>query len=193
MAYYGGSNNFMSYLTNYGVTDVIVPFFLIFTLVFAVLQKTNILGQDKKNLNAVLALVMGLTVIIPHSTGRYSMGYDPVDIINAFLPSVSLLIVAFVMLLLLIGVWGGDARWAGGSPSAMIALLSAIAIVWIFGSAAGWWQGWNWFNSRFGSDTISLIIILLVFGVVIWFITKTDKTSPGAGFFDKFGDMFKKI
>jgi hypothetical protein len=192
MSNYYQLGNFMQTLDSWGLTDVMLPFLLIFTIVFAILQKTKILGEEKKNFNAVVALVLALTFIIPHVTGRYPSNYDPVNIINGFLPGVSLLIVAIVMLFVLIGLWGGDAKWVGGSPSAMIAILAAIAIVWIFGASAGWWTGWNWFTNFFGEDAVALIIIILVFGIIIWFITKSDKKPAGQTFLEKVGDMFKK-
>lgn len=191
MAYYG-LNNFLQTLETWGLTDVLLPFLLIFTLIFAILQKTKILGEDKRNFNVVIALVMGLTVVIPHSTGTYPMTYDPVNIINAFLPGISLVIVAVVMLFILIGLWGGEAKWVGGSPSAMIAILAAVAVIWIFGAAAKWWTGWGWFNRFFGSDAVSLIIIILIFGIIIWFITKSDQQTSGENFLDKVGNMFMK-
>ncbi len=184
--------NFINTVDSWGLTDVMLPFLLIFTIVFAILQKTKLLGDDKKNFNVVIALVMALTVVIPHTTGRYPLNYDPVTIINGFLPGISLVIVAVVMLFVLIGLWGGEAKWVGGSPSAMIAILAAVAVIWIFGASAGWWDGWNWFTDFFGEDAVSLIIIILVFGIIIWFITKSDKRSEGESFMTKFGDMFKK-
>jgi len=183
--------NFIQTLDSWGMTDIMLPFVLVFTLVFAILQKTKILGEDKKNFNVVLALVMALTVIIPHITGSYPLSYDPVDIINGFLPGISLLIVAMIMLFILIGLWGAEPTFGGGSPSALVALLSAGAIVWIFGASAGWWVGWNNFINFFGEDTISLIIIILVFGIVIWFITKSETKTVGESALNKISDIFK--
>jgi hypothetical protein len=183
--------SFIRTLESWGLTDVLLPFLLIFTLVFAILQKTRILGQDKKNFNVVIALVMALTVVIPHISNNYPINYDPVDIINGFLPGISLILVAVLMLFILVGIWGAEASWAGGSPSAFIALIAAIAVLWIFGASAGWWNGWSWFIRFFGSDAVSLIIIILVFGIIIWFITKSDSKTTGDSFVEKLGDMFK--
>jgi hypothetical protein len=191
MSNYYNLGGFMQALDSWGVLDVMLPFLLIFTLVFAILQKTKILGDDKKNFNVIIALVMALTLIIPHVTGKYPLSYDPVNIINGFLPGISLLIVAIVMLFVLIGLWGGEATWIGGSPSAIIAILAAIGIIWIFGAAADWWNGWNWFTNFFGEDAVALIVIILVFGIIIWFITKSDKQSVGASLFSQIGDIFK--
>jgi amino acid transporter len=81
-------------LENLGVVDVILPFILVFVIVFAVLQKTKILGENKegkpmKNFNSVIALVMGLAVVIPHVMGSYpDPNMDIVNIINIALPNI---------------------------------------------------------------------------------------------------------
>jgi len=184
-------NNFIAAIESWGLTDVMLPFLLIFTLVFAVLQKTEILGKDKKNFNVVISLVVALTVIIPHVTGRYPMSYDPINIINSFLPAVSLVLIGVLMLFVLLGILGNDAEWFGKSASGMMAFLAIIVILWIFGASAGWWQGWNWFTSFFGEDAISLIIIILVFGIIIWFITKSDTQTAGDSVLKNLKDLFK--
>ncbi|MCK4521158.1 MAG: hypothetical protein KAU20_01200 [Nanoarchaeota archaeon] len=184
--------NFIQTLDSWGLTDILLPFLLIFTVVFAILQKTQILGEDKKNFNVVIALVLGALTVTPHVTGNFPMGYDPVDIINSALPGISIVIIAVIMLFILIGLWGGEAKWVGGTPSAMIALIAFALVVFIFGGAAGWWQGWDWFVNFFGEDTVSLIVIILVFGIIIWFITKAETKSPGENLFSKFGDLFRK-
>ena len=53
MAYGGFFERAVMTLEQIGLTDVLLPFFLIFTLVFAILQKTELLGHDKKNFNVV--------------------------------------------------------------------------------------------------------------------------------------------
>jgi len=188
-------NVFLQKLDSLGVTDIVLPFLLVFVLLFAILQKTKILGEDKKNFNAVIALVIGLLFVIPHATGSYlTMGFkkSPVDIINTFLPGIALVIIAVVMLFILIGLWGGEAKWVGGTPSAMIAILAMVAIVWIFGASAGWWQGWNPFVRFFGEEAVAVIVIIIVFALIIWFITKSDTRTEGEGFMERFGNMFKR-
>ncbi len=95
------------YLQAYGILDFLLPFILVFTIVYAVMQKTKILG-DKKNFNVIIALVLGLLFVVPHITGAYPIGYDPVQVMNETLPSISLVAVAAIMLLLLMGIFGTD-------------------------------------------------------------------------------------
>ncbi len=172
-------------LVDIGVADVILPFILIFTIVFAVLQKTKILGVDefnqnkpRKNFNAVIALVMGLAVIIPHIIGAYpSRESDIVNIINIALPNISVILVAVIMLLLVIGVFGGGVDIAGSSLASWAVMFSIVATVFVFGSAARWWELPMYMNFMMDSDTQALIVVILVFAILIWFITKEDKPA----------------
>ena len=93
-------------LESWGLADVILPFILIFTLIFAILQKSKILGEDKKNFNVVVSLVVALSVVIPHVLDTYPPGYDVVELINSILPQISLVAIAFLTVLLLAGLVG---------------------------------------------------------------------------------------
>ena len=44
---------FIQTLESWGLTDVLLPFLLVFTIIFAILQKSNILGEGKKNFNVI--------------------------------------------------------------------------------------------------------------------------------------------
>jgi hypothetical protein len=186
---------FVRMLESWGLTDVLLPFLLIFVIIFALLQKTKVLGANRKNLNAAVALVIGLLVVIPHVLGIYPPGGDVVDIMNKALPNVSLIIVALLMVLILIGLLGGEATWIGGSLSGWIAIIALIAVIWIFGSAAGWWRGASWFYRFFGADAVAIIVMLLVFAIIVWWVTRepgeAGKEMTG-NFISRLGDMFSK-
>lgn len=99
---------FVEVLNNWGLRDVMLPFLLVFVIFFAILAKTRILGEDKKKYNLVVALVIALLFVIPHITGNYSDNFDPVDIMNESLPYLSLILVAAIGALLIIGSFGGQ-------------------------------------------------------------------------------------
>jgi hypothetical protein len=166
-------------LERWGFVDVVLPFMLIFTVVFAVFERTHILGKDKKNFNAIVATVMALMVVIPHVTNRYPRGGDPVEILNNALPQVSLFVIAVVALLVLLGVFGQEKVFLGTSAPGLALTFSLLAIIGIFGSAANWWGGdfENWLVRVFGADAIAVLIMLLVFGLIIWFIAR-DPAKP---------------
>ena len=66
-----GFSGVISFFDKIGVYDIILPFLLVFTIVFAILEKTKILGTEKigdrevtkKNLNSMVAFVMAFLVI----------------------------------------------------------------------------------------------------------------------------------
>ena len=178
-------------LENLGLTDVLLPFLLIFTLIFAVLQKTKILGDEKKNLNTMIALVIALLVVIPHVTNSYPPDQDVVTIMNTALPQVSLLVVAIIMLIVILGIFGPQGRWAGGTGSGLAAIIGIVGIVWIFGAASGFFGGWDWFVSTFGEDGVTLAIVIIVFAIVIFAITR-DRQRHGQGLMQGLERMFWK-
>jgi hypothetical protein len=152
-----------------GVADIVLPFILIFTVVYAVLKKVPILGESNDKFNVIFALVMALAAIFPHVTGR---GPDVVSVINRALPNVGVVAIAIIMLLFLLGVWGGRWSFAGKPVAIWMIIISIGIVVYIFGAAAGW--GWRippalqFLNN---SDTQALIITLLVFGIIVAWIT----------------------
>ena len=54
----------VNYLVESGVYDVLLPFLLIFSIIFAILEKTKILGESKTNINVVVSVVIGLLLIV---------------------------------------------------------------------------------------------------------------------------------
>ncbi|MBW2964540.1 hypothetical protein KY363_03700 [Candidatus Woesearchaeota archaeon] len=180
----GGSGGYFSnviyMLENWGLSDVILPFILVFTVVFAIMQKVKPLGAEgerTKPFNVVIALVMSLAVIIPHVLGYYPADADIVNIINSALPQVSIVLVAILMVLLIVGLFGGKAEW-GGSMSGWVAFGASVLILYIFGRSAGWFEylpDWLWWLDN--PDTQAMLIVVAVFAIIIWYITK-EPTKP---------------
>lgn len=186
-------------LADMGILDVLLPFILVFTIVFAVMQKTKILGEEngkpRKNFNAVIALVMGMAVVIPHVIGSYpSPESDVVLIINNALPNVSAVMVAVIMLLLIMGVFGGEVNIAGSSLAGWAVLFAIISTVIIFGNAANWFNLPSWLGFLEDSETQALVIVILIFALIIWFITKEDKPkdSKEPSFMESIGKALSK-
>jgi hypothetical protein len=164
-------------LEQWGFLDVVLPFILVFTIIFATLQKTKILGEGKKQYNVIVAMVMGMAFVFPHATGSYlgMIGFDPVDVLNQVLPQVSIILIAIIMVLLIIGVFGNNLDFAGTSLSGWIVLASLLAVGAIFGSATGLFNLPNWLYFLQDPQVQSLVVMILVFGLIIWFVTRDDK------------------
>lgn len=182
--------NFIIGLDQIGVTDVILPFILVFTIVYAVLQKSKILGQDSKNFNVIIAIVMGLAVVIPHVLGLYGSP-SVVDIINAALPQVSLILIIIIMFVLIIGIFAKDVKFAGATFTGWAVLLAIIALIMIFGSSAGWFAMPSFLAFLSNPQLQSLIVVIIVFGLIIGFVTSDSKKKDGMG--KSIGEFFNSM
>ncbi len=186
---YGGFSNLAYYFQQYGVMDFLLPFLLVFTIIYAVLQRTKLLG-DKKNFNVIVALILALVFVVPHITGTYPLGYDPVQVMNETLPSISLVAVAAMMILILMGIFGAS---FAASFAPIIAIAAMVFVIYIFGAALNLWTGPYDVFSWWSSDLTELLIIILVFGLVVWFITKEKvPESKGEGIIKTIAKFFEK-
>ncbi|HLC46420.1 MAG TPA: hypothetical protein VJI75_01635 [Candidatus Nanoarchaeia archaeon] len=175
-------------LIDIGLADVMLPFMLIFTLVFAIMMKTEVLGKNKRY-NGVLALVLALATVIPHVTNSYPPGSDVIDIINIALPNVSVVVIAIIMLVLLVGIFaGGQLTTVATAP---VVLIFLVIIIYIFGAAAAWWSIPESLSFMKDSDTQALLIVIAVFAIIIWFIVGEKKPTAGQGLFHSLGELFK--
>ncbi|MEM2916047.1 MAG: hypothetical protein QXT19_01695 [Candidatus Woesearchaeota archaeon] len=90
-----------------GLTDVILPFILVFTVVFAVLQKSKVLGTDAKgkpkaNYNAMVAFVLAFFVLVMMQT---------LKVVTWLVRYIALLLLAFVFLGILFSFLGLKGRY----------------------------------------------------------------------------------
>ena len=185
---------FFRALDRWGLQEMLI-FLLIFVIIYAILQKTKLLGDGKKNLNVIVAIVVAALVIIPHITGRFPANQDPVEIIKDALPQVSIVIVAVIFLLILIGVFGQDVVMLGVSMPGWITIFSLFVILLIFGGSAGWWSGNFGQNLEdfFGTEGIAVAIMLLTFGVIIAWITSESKEREDRTILNRLGVDFGKL
>lgn len=171
--------NIIQTLEYWGLSDILVPFLLVFTVVFAILE--NIKLFPAKRFHVVIALAMALGVIIPHLTNTYPAEADVVNIINQSLPSIGVIVIGILMALLLIGTFGW--KYVGGKvfPN-LIAIAAFVVVTYIFGRSAGWFQyGFlDWLYLSVAPETWTLLTVLLVFGLIVYFIV-ADEGEKGAG------------
>jgi len=173
---YGGGDlyNIIGQAQEIGIYDVILPFLLVFTIVFAVLQKTKIFGEDKKNINFVVALVLALLFL----QNNYL-----IFVLQRFLPNISLFLIIFLMFLLVLGVFLGPQTGVSGTATTFAFIVSVITVLvavstdlmpYGFGSNIFDW----WYNIDPGTRT--LIWVIIIFAVVIALVTH-EKKSEGNG------------
>jgi|FLOH01.1.fsa_nt_gi succinate dehydrogenase hydrophobic anchor subunit len=168
----------ISFLTELGVYDVILPFLFVFTIVFAILEKTRIFGTDvvegnkttRKNLNAMAAFVMGFFVVASSKL---------VTLIHAVAGQAFLLILLLVLFLMLAGLMMKDGEyqmpetWRKGFMSVGI-----VVLVLIFFNALGWIEtAYDFLSKYWDTEAVSAIILLVLIGIFVAVMTGDKKPT----------------
>jgi len=145
--------------------EVILPFLLVFTLVFAILQKSELLGAGKRQTDAIVALVVGLMVI--------AFG-NAVGIITSLMPVLAVSIVVIVVFMILFGVVYKEGMFAiprgikiaWGIIAAIIVVVAVLAVSGV----------WNYLVDLFGgigpellTNVIFIVLIIAAIAVVVGF------------------------
>ena len=158
----------VNYLVEIGVFDIFLPFLLVFAIVFAILEKTQILGQNKSNISALVAVVVGLLVVVQKGI---------VETINLFLPRISLIIVVILMGLLLIAMLGGrEYRGLRGTTLGVAIVLVIIAIIMALTSSPA--LGTSFLSPADKEALLRIGVPIGVFLLVIWFVTSERPQQP---------------
>lgn len=186
----------LTLLDQWGLRDLLIPFAIIFALVFALLQSMKIFkkggtGTDKdeanRRINAVIAIGVALAALIPHYTGR---GFDIILFMNVFLPHSFLLLFVVLLFLALVGSVSDIKKPKEHPFVGIIAIVAVIALVFIVLQST---QQVNYQFLYFLNDPNmqALAIVVLVFGLVIWYIARKE-TPPTAGTPAAYFTNFKK-
>jgi hypothetical protein len=143
--------------------EFILPFVFVFTLIFAILEKSQLLGEGKKQINAMLGLVVGL-VLIAFPFAR--------NIIVTLLPFLAVTAVILLVFMLLYGFAGGKKEGDVLDKKLKIAfgILIGIGLVIVLLYATGLLGPvWNYFYySGDGSVIfINVLLIAVIIGAVI--------------------------
>jgi hypothetical protein len=171
-------------LESAGVFQYLLPFLLVFTIIFAVLEKTALFGRDneqntKTGINAVVGLIIGLLVITQ---------WDVVDKMNLFLPKMSLIVVMFVMVLILIGTMGVDITHG---PRGIFALImGAGALIGIYWALS---RDFNLEMPYWITNNQSTIFLVAFVAVVLWALiagSRPRRAAGGADAFERMGNFF---
>ncbi len=155
-------------LQHWVFTQFILPFLLIWTIVFALLQKTKILGEGKQQLDAIVAFVIGLIFV--------SAVFPKVVVGNLILFLTVSIIVMFVGLLLWGFISGGELK-AGILTNNAVKWIIGIGIFLILVGAVFWATGiWDevlnmlfkqsW-SSSFWTNFSFIVVIAAALAIVL--------------------------
>ena len=151
------------------LTTLLLPFLLIFVVVFAILEKASILGKEKHQINAIVALVIGLAVILFPG---------PREIIVTILPWLAVGVAVLLVFFILYGFFAGDLS-DGGIPGWLKVVLGILVGLFVIGIVSTV-VGFNdvvvgWFQNLGGEVFLNIFMVLLVIGGVIWAVASSAK------------------
>jgi len=152
-------------------TDYVLPFILVFTLIFAILQKTQLLGEGRKQINSMIGLVVGLILI------SFPFARDIVVQLMPFLAVSAVVLLVFMLLYgFIMGKKDGDVLHKGVKIALGIILGLAMITVLLF--ISGYWEPiWNLMFGGEGSGQIwiNILLVIVIAGAIASVVATKDK------------------
>lgn len=146
---------------------VILPFLLIFVVVFAILEKTAILGKERRQVNAIVSFVFALIFVsVPYA----------VAVTTDVIPIVAISIVIILAFMLVIGFIGGTEK-GGLSKGLRVTVGIVFGITLII--TVLWATGGLPYIKRLGeAEQFWPTLILIAFIIAVFSVVLTAKPSP---------------
>jgi hypothetical protein len=152
--------------------DYILPFVLVFTLVFALLEKTKILGEDKKQVDSLVALIIGI-ILIAFPFAR--------DIVVELMPFLAVSVAILLVFMLLYGfIYGQTDKMEKGIKTALL-IIGSLALITVLLIITG---AWDYiysmlFERTVGSQIlINVLLLVVIAGAIIAVVSgKSGKGS----------------
>jgi hypothetical protein len=143
------------------LTDFVYPFLLVFFIVFAVLEKTKIFGEGKKQINALVAFVIGLIFV-----GAVS---PKLMVENLILFLTVAIVVVFVVMLIWGFITGGESKFSSKPLLIIVGFVVVIAVLIALLIITGLWDGAVsvLFQSDWSSDVWTNIVFIVVIALAL--------------------------
>ncbi len=154
--FYGGTvGNLLSYWEQVGVFSYVLPFLLIFAVVFGILMRIKVLG-DNRSLNAVIALVIGLL----------ALQFELVPIFfSEIFPRVGVALSIILALLVLSGLFlDPNSKYVSYGLLA-VGVIIFLAVLVKTSGYLGWYSGYWWY-ANWPSILLGLVVLGIFFAII---------------------------
>jgi hypothetical protein len=174
----------MEFFRNLGIFDILLPFILVFTIMFAILERTKILGTEgkdggtRKNLNAMASFVIAFLVVASAQL---------VAVITQVSSQIIIVLLLVVFIIMLVGTMRTNEELGKGDwlkegwvkvPLIALAALSTLAIflnALKTSSGMSWLDViWNWLGQFYTNSAVAAILLVVVLIVFMYWITKEE-------------------
>jgi hypothetical protein len=149
--------------------ETILPFLLVFTIVFAVLEKSKILGDGKRQVDAIVALVVGLVVI------SFAQAVGIILQMTIFL---AVALVVILVLMILLGAFAAEGKFTDMFPKALRYIAIVVVVVAVVIAAVyitGFWErlyDWVYIGSE-SNIFINILFFVIIAGAIVAVIVGT--------------------
>ncbi len=146
-------------------TEGVLPFLLIFVVIFAILQKSKVLGEGKSQIDSLIALAVALILISAEG---------PRTIVVDLMPWLSVGVAVMLVFLILYGFVGGDLsggnapdwmKWTFGILAGIFTLGVVLYVTGLGSIVSGWFEGAGDSNWLMNGIVIILVIVAMVVAV----------------------------
>ncbi|MFA5953669.1 MAG: hypothetical protein WC812_03685 [Candidatus Pacearchaeota archaeon] len=159
-----------------GVFSYVLPFLLIFALVFGILSTINIFGTNSKGISAIIAVAVGLMAL--------QFDFVPTFFAEIF-PRLGVGLAIILGFIILFGLFawtkqGNEtamARWFRGMMIVVVLATVVIVVLSSLGNSYSWYGGnnaWSWV--RYNWPTVLGVVLFL--GAIIGILAGTGRKNP---------------
>lgn len=180
--------NVLDFFKQLGVYDVLLPFILVFTIMFAILERTKLFGTEegpdkkpytKKNLNAMIAFVTAFLVVASSKL---------VETITKVSSEIIILLLLVVFFLMLVGTFRTheeiskgellkEKEWRTAFMFIMAAGIIAIFMDAIVAEDGRTWLEivWDWLSQFYTNAAVAAIVLIIVVILFMYWIMREPK------------------
>ena len=151
-------------------TDYLLPWLLVFVLIFAILEKTNILGEGKQQINAIIGLICACILLAFPFSREVIIGLIPFLVIVAVIIFVFLLLYGFVS-----GEKKGDPLGRGVKITIGIVIVIALSVAVLVVTKT--WDNVVDFMTNGSNLGANLLFIIIAIAAVVAILFGSGKSS----------------
>jgi hypothetical protein len=166
----------LNMLKTYGIFEFYLPFLLVFTMFFGLLEKVQPFGKEQKRLNVIIAAIAGFYVMV-----FSPMAITITSFFSDFFAKTSITIVTLLVGMMIVGLLAGpfwEKKDKENKIAGVIILIGVIVGAALFLNAGGLALFTQIAGDMgFGIDGETMVILIMVglTVVAIWYMTREPK------------------
>jgi len=173
-----GLIGFFQSVDGMGLVNALLPFLIIFIIFYSIVERIKF---GSRGVRIGFSATISMMVIMPHILHLYPLCWDIVTIIQYNLSKISVILVAGILFLLLLGLFGMQSASSKIVGVAAIAIILYICYSFLFAGVEGWMMGDNYCRTPevYLFPYLKWIIPIILIFLILWFITSDKGENQG--------------